>query len=461
MSMTIDRLPTKSELLELLPSLNAQERDELDQLLAGLSDYIPYGAAKRLLECRAKEVVLSGPAGTGKSRGCLEYLNNLANEYPKMRGLIVRKTRESLSESGLFTFEEHVLGTDNPICSGVQRNVRQSYRYPNGSTINVGGMDKASKIMSTEYDVVYVQEAIELAEDDWESLTTRLRNGKMPYQQIFADTNPSSPTHWLKQRADKGKLVMMESRHEDNPILWDAVAGQWTERGKEYIATLDALTGVRFWRLRKGLWVAAEGVIYDEWDTRIHLLDRFEIPKNWRRIRVIDFGYTNPFVCQWWAIDPDGRMYLYREIYQTHRLVEDVAKQIKDLSQGESYEATIADHDAEDRATLERYGISTLPAKKEVSPGIQSVQTRIRKAGDGKPRLFLMCNACVAVDSSLQDRKKPTCTEQEIESYVWAKSADGKPNKEQPVKEDDHGMDAMRYGVMYVDRSVITGRIMH
>jgi predicted transcriptional regulator len=40
----------------------------------------------------------------------------------------------------------------------------------------------------------------------------------------------------------------------------------------------------------------------------------------------VDFGYTNPFVMQWWAEDPDGRLYLYREIYRTRRLVEDHAK---------------------------------------------------------------------------------------------------------------------------------------
>jgi uncharacterized membrane protein len=54
------------------------------------------------------------------------------------------------------------------------------------------------------------------------------------------------------------------------------------------------------------------------------------------------------------------------------------------LSQGEAIEATVADHDAEDRATLERYGVYTQPATKDVSPGIQAVQARLRRAGDGK-----------------------------------------------------------------------------
>jgi hypothetical protein len=77
-------------------------------------------------------------------------------------------------------------------------------------------------------------------------------------------------------------------------------------------------------------------MVYEGWDRAVHLIDRFDIPADWRRIRSIDFGYTNPFVCQWWAIDPDGRMYRYREIYRTRRLVSDHAAEIRKLSAGES-----------------------------------------------------------------------------------------------------------------------------
>ena len=203
--------------------------------------YKPRGGCAAVIACTLPEVLISGPAGTGKSRACLQKLHHLATDYPGSRHLIVRKTRESLSESGLFTFERYVLGEGHPIAAGVQRHYRQVYQYPNGSAIVVGGLDKASKIMSTEYDTIYVQEAIELSEDDWESLTTRTRNGVMPYQQLLADANPDRPTHWLKKRCDAGRTLLIESRHEDNPRLWDGA--QWTPEGTAYIARLDALTG--------------------------------------------------------------------------------------------------------------------------------------------------------------------------------------------------------------------------
>lgn len=401
--------------------------------------YQPFGAALRLFYCKDDEVLLDGPAGTGKSRACLEKLNLVASKYDGCRILLVRKTRSSMSQSTLVTWETKVLPEGSPIAQGAGRAHRQSYVYPNGSEVVVAGMDNPVKIMSTEYDLIYVAEATELQEEDWESLTTRLRNKVVPYQQLIADCNPAGPTHWLNQRCLKKKTTRLLSRHEDNPTV-DAA----------YLTKLRNLSGVRRKRLYEGVWAAQEGLVY-EYDAAVHLKDRFEIPPEWRRIRVLDFGFNNAFVCQWWAIDPDGRMYRYREIYRTQRLVEDHVKDILELSGDEVFEANIADHDAEDRATAERYGLRTIPAYKALTPGIQAVQARIKVAGDGRPRLYLLRDSLVERDEALSEAKKPASTEEEFDSYHWPRGQDGKEQKEVPVKIDDHGMDTLRYAVAYVD----------
>ncbi len=186
--------------------------------------------------------------------------------------------------------------------------------------------------------------------------------------------------------------------------------------------------------------------MYDGFDESIHLIDPFPIPEDWRVIRAVDFGYTNPFVCQWWAIDHDGRMYLYREIYMTRRTVRVHAGQIHDNTD-RTIEATVTDHDAEDRATLEENRIYTDMADKRVMPGIQAVQERLKVQGDGKPRLFVMRGALVERDWRLEDEKRPISTLEEFSAYVW----NDKVTKDEPTKVDDHGMDAMRYAVMYLD----------
>ena len=338
--------------------------------------YKPVGSAHELFGYRGPEVILSGPAGTGKSRAALEKMHAMALKTAGVRGLIVRKTATSLTSTALVTWREHVAG--EALESGELRfyggsaQEAASYQYGNGSVIVVGGMDKASRIMSSEYDAIYVQEATELTEDDWEALTTRLRNGRISFQQLMADCNPDAPHHWLKRRCDRGACRMIYCRHEDNPRLYDADSGTWSAEGAVYVERLDALTGVRRERLRFGRWAAAEGLVYESFDPLVHLSTRFNRnslpPKDWPRYLAVDFGYRNPFVCQWWVEDPDGRLYMYREIYMTGRLVEDHAKQIAKLQKTRhgpepAPRAVICDHDAEDRATLERHlGYSTIAA---------------------------------------------------------------------------------------------------
>src|SRR5258708_1389488 len=219
--------------------------------------YRPLGACKHLFSCRDEEVLVSGPAGTGKSRACLEKLHHMALANPGMRSLMVRKTAASLTRSALVTWTRNVvteaLEDGTVTYYGGSSQESPQYKYSNGSVVVMGGMDKATRVMSSEYDVIYVQEATELTENDWEALTTRLRYGRVSFQQLIADCNPDAPTHWLKQRADRGTTLMLESRHEDNPTLFNE-DGTMTQSGKSYMKKLDNLTGVRYNRLRKGLW---------------------------------------------------------------------------------------------------------------------------------------------------------------------------------------------------------------
>jgi phage terminase large subunit len=133
------------------------------------------------------------------------------------------------------------------------------------------------------------------------------------------------------------------------------------------------------------------------------------------------------------------------------RTVAKHAEKIKELTGDERIEATVADHDREDRETLHENGIETIPAHKAITPGLQGVEARLGVAGDGKPRLFIFRNALVERDESLAESKLPCCTAEEVDGYIWPKGQDGKPVKEVPVDKDNHGMDAMRYAAAYAD----------
>jgi phage terminase large subunit len=433
------------------------------------------GASFALGACRDREVCLDGPAGTGKTVGALYKIHRLLCLYPGTRALVARKTNTALSGSAMITYRDNIRRERTDIrWFGGNKVEPAAFKYSNGSEMIVNGLDKPEKVQSAEFDWAYINEATECDLEDIEFVRMRLRPRTntlaVPYRQLIMDCNPSAPTHWLNQRMNEGMTKRLISRHEDNPRYFDLRTNDWTEEGREYVfGILGGLTGVRLARYRYGIWAAAEGTVYEQdWDRSRNVIDNITIPKAWPRYLSIDFGYTNPFVCAWWAVDPDGRLYRYREIYKTKTLVEDHARAIAiasgwhhllprdhpryNVRPAENADPLpreiIADHDAEDRATLERHlGLNTTPAKKTVRDGIQSVAARLRPAGDGKPRLFFLRDARIDRDPELARRKLPTCTEEEMETYTWRTDAKG----EEPVKENDHGNDQTRYIAAHLD----------
>lgn len=419
---------------------------------------------------KSRVVICTGSAGGGKSRLGSEKLHGYCMKYPGAVGIGLRKAREYASKSVVFALKAAVGWPNNPYVKYLASDMM--FEYKNGSRIFIAGMKDDAQRQALRsingngsVDFVWGEEANALYEDDHNELLARLRGTAAGWRQIFYTTNPDHPRHWIKRRLiDAGEGSVYFSRAADNFY-----------NPEEYIDVLNSLTGVLKLRLADGQWVQAEGAVYNEFSDQHHTCDAFEIPSGWRKIRSIDFGYTNPFVCQWWAMDHDGRLFRYRELYMTKKTVAvhaDVIKRVEtglsinewnELSyeerdnawrqKGEYIEHTVADHDAEDRATLEENGIATTAAYKAISPGIQEIRERLKIAGDGKPRLKLVRNAVVELDEELEKARKPCDTIQEMPVYSWPKDVDGKPIKEVPVDEHNHGADAMRYAVMYFAES--------
>lgn len=437
--------------------------------------YRVYGAAAEMMNSRAPEIMLAGPAGTGKSRACMIKIHLTMMKYRKAKTLVVRKTQKSLSASFIEEFEDVIKeALDSGMVTFFGGSVRKpaQYQYSNGATVTLGGLDDPVKIMSTQYDLVYAQEATQLFEVDWNSLNTRLRNGRTSRALLMGDCNPDAETHWLKQRANRGDLLMLHSVHKDNPRYFNR-DGTPTEEGAAYLARLHKLTGVFRERMLFGRWASAEGAIFEDFDPSIHLISLGErqlvfgkdtplckagLPWSWPRYWAIDFGYVNPFVLQRWAEMPDGELLLYGEIYMTHRLVrehaQDVLNQVtrmgtkEDGNEGKRVwlepkpQAIVTDHDAEGRADFESVvGMPTTAADKAVLEGLQDVQARFKDA-----RLFLLRDALVERDQILAAQSLPTCTIEEVPGYIWDQA------KEKPVKANDHGMDPMRYVVRHRDK---------
>lgn len=493
-----------------LPQSEPEPEPEPEQLTGLRSDpsrpYRPVGTLEGLFYDAGPTVVAVGPAGTGKSRCILEKFHLLLEECPGLRALMIRSTRESLSETGMMTYEEQVLPVGHYLLTGTKRKHRQLYQYQNGSSFVMGGMDNLQNIMSGEYDLIYVQEGLDVSRADIQDLDTRVRHDACPLQQMYIDVNPGPPRHWLRQAELAGEFSFHNSVHEDNPTLFeeapevvqaslarwakgkidagevgkkwpvrakDGRFGRWTKKGVAYIARLDRLTGARLKRLRYGLWASAEGAVYEDvWNADLHIVPWFQPSAHWKRVWVLDFGFTAPAVLRKAAIDPDDRIWNYYEIYHTRRTVEEHAKKAMndsgwDWSPERGHVAirpdpeplpsvVVCDWDAQGRVVFEQCtGLRTVAAYKGsnrgIDSGLQAVRKRLELRSDKRPGMYYMRNMLAERDESLKVEAKPQCTVEEFDGYVWDEQVKGRGLKEKPKQVDDHGMDTDRYLVCYVD----------
>lgn len=250
---------------------------------------------------------------------------------------MLRKVKETMWSSVIQAWKDKILPEDGTLswrgksftigAFGGER--PQWYDYSNGSRIFIAGLDDGKKVLSAEFDIIYVNQAEELSNEDIEYLETRVtgRAGNIDVPQLLMDCNPGGAKHPLKIREAQGKLTMFASRHEDNPTLYDE-DGNITEQGKRTMARLDNLTGVRYARLRKGLWSGAAGLFFAEFDTELHGLDKFTYDRRWKTWASMDYGFNHPNVIYFHCEDGDGNIYTFHELWHRQHYPKEIAPDI-------------------------------------------------------------------------------------------------------------------------------------
>lgn len=252
----------------------------------------------------------------------------------------------------------------------------------------------------------------------------------LPGAKLFGTTNPEAPTHWLMveylARADELDLRRFHFTLDDNPFL-----------PPEFVAALKReYTGLWYRRYIDGEWVVAEGAIYDMLDEDRHLVDALpELVETWD---CVDYGTTNPFVALALSLGVDGRLYVHDEWRH------DSAKAGRQMTDAEYSAALKTWHARLGRdprwiyldpsaasfsLQLRRDGVrGVIPADNTVIDGIREVATLL---GLGRLKFH-----------------RPTTTGVwgEMVGYVWNPKAQAR-GEDAPLKVDDHGPDALRYGI--------------
>ena len=183
------------------------------------------------------------------------------------------------------------------------------------------------------------------------------------------------------------------------------------------------------------------GLVYQEFDRNIHVVEPFEIPEHWPKDRSIDFGVRNPFCCLFFAHDEhDDVLHVYDEYYVTEKTSLENGRSLNNRQRfkRETYRWTVADPESRDgRMTLMREcGIDTKPAPKHlgVVETINWVKERLALDTAGKPHLVIHSNCKHLI--------------KEFRLYKWAKSEKG----DRVVKANDHALDSLRYEIAFLKR---------
>jgi phage terminase large subunit len=420
-----------------------------------------------------REYLIEGPAGTGKSRGVGEVLLWIAMTYPGTRGLVLRWTRKSLTDSFLKTWEEDILPPGDPILDGASRTNRHSYKIkpPDwdgpSSEIVLGGLDEPGNLLSTDFDWIYVQQTEQIDLATWMKLRTRLRNFGHPGFKmllLIADVNPVEPTNWLNLRAERGHMVRLVSKHEHNPKLYDR-KGMPHPEGSAYIASLDAMPeGPDKDRLRWGRWSARAGLVWRAYNPSVHLIDKPHRDPSWY-CGSQDWGTQHPGALQIWGVDGDNNAYRVCEWYAADRSLDWWAdKVVEAYDKFQPFRAIVADPSRPDAITHMNTRLGSHIKSRSLPHIVRGADNTKTRSGTGdlsgldlvrvrlhEKRLFLIKNALRERDEALVEAGLPWCAEMEFPQYTYELDDEGRPVGENTDKSvADHAMDCIRYAQNYI-----------
>lgn len=417
------------------------------------------------INATADEVLFGGAAGGGKSYGQLVDALLYALKYPRSHQLILRRTFPEL---------EHSLIMNSLIIypTGVAKYQVSSrkWMFRNNSIIEFGYCAAETDVLryqGAEYDVVRFDELTHFTESQYTYLLSRVRGINNYPKQIKSSTNPGGIGHnWVKHRFIEGaelnkeqdtefgtKRLFIPSFVQDNKFLMEADDG--------YIKRLSQLPENERRALLYGEWDIFDGQVFNEWSnssrgylTRIntHVIDAFNIPKEWKRFRAFDFGYSKPFAVSWYAVDYDGRAYNYRELYGctgkpdvgVRWTAQKIAKKILELEEEErkndckiigiadpaiwsatgSTEGSIAD-------MMESQGVYFERGKNDRLAGKMQVHYRLSMDDEGLPMIYFFRNQCPNIIRTLPELKYDSINPEDVDT-----------------RQEDHLYDSLKYFLM-------------
>ena len=431
------------------------------------------GPQTDFLAASEREVLYGGSAGGGKSYAMLaDPLRYIT--HPQFSGLLIRHTTEELRE--LVWKSQELYPKAIPNIKWSER--KMQWVSPQGGRLWFSYLDRDEDVLRYQglaFSWIGFDELTQWATPfAWNYLRSRLRTpasdlpiamrattnpggaGHQWVKKMFIDPAPANQSFWATD-IDNGQVLRYPNGHtkEGEPLfrrkfiparLFD---NPYLAESGDYETMLLSLPEHQRKQLLEGNWDVAEGAAFPEWNTDIHVIEPFDIPKTWKKFRACDYGYGSYSGVVWIAISPSEQLIVYRELYTQKVLATDLADMILEAE--------------EDDGTIS-YGVldSSLWHKRgDTGPSLaeQMVQRgcRFRPSDRSKGSRVAGKNELhrrLQVDEFTEEPRLVffnTC--RNIISQLPSIPLDKKNPEDVDTKAEDHLYDALRYGIMTRPRS--------
>lgn len=292
----------------------------------------------------AFETLFGGAAGGGKSYGQLVDALLYALKYPKSKQIIFRSTFADLEKSLIRTSMNFY-----PLSIADYNSSKHTWKFKNGSIIDFGYIQYEKDVyqyQSAEYDVIRFDELTHFTEFMYTYMISRCRGANSYPKCIKSSTNPGGAGHvWVKERfidigvpnvvhickletGETTTRIFIPSLVQDNKFM--------LEYDPDYVKRLDALPEKERRALKDGDWDIFDGQFFTEFKRDIHVIEPFEIPKDWNIYFTMDYG-LDKLAGYWIAVDYNNNAYVFREVYESNLLVSQARDKIKEMTNESVY----------------------------------------------------------------------------------------------------------------------------
>ena len=369
------------------------------------------------LSCPAFELFYGGAAGGGKSDFLLMDFVSGCNKYGKAwRGIFFRRTYAELDEIILRAKELYI-----PLGAKYNK-TDKTFMFPTGSFLRLRYLERDDDVehyQGHQYTWIGFDELGNYASDYcWRYMISRCRSASGATCYMRGTGNPGGVGHaWIKKRFIDGKHAntiytddagntqcFIPSLLDDNTYL--------QKNDPQYERRLGMLPKYLYEALRKGNWDIVAGAAFEEFNREDHVIKPITLPPgSWFKFCSMDWGYSKPFSIGWWAVDSDGRMIRYRELYGCEKgevnkgirkSAADVAKEAFDLSVTEGVTAMIADPavwskvdgGASIAEKFEKVGWKMIKANNDRINGKIQLHQLLKTKGEDKKPMLLIFDTC-------------------------------------------------------------------